>query len=466
MKGRLVIEWTRATLRMALAELGRKPKLKLFRTVPLGSQDLTAEALAQLYRALGVSVKTAVLVIPREQVITRGVRFPATQTSELAQMVELYARAQLPYAREQMILDFAVLEQKAGFSNVVIVACQRDVIDKPLALLKQIGLEVQCVTVTSWGVAEWFRHLPKQSELPEPTLIVHLDDARTDLVLVADKRLLSSRSIGQGTLDWADLDQVVELLAIEVDRSRASLRKELPDLDVQSVVLTGFGALNEWALPLNRRLGLPVQVVPSDLPFAPWKSAPDTGVSPVVAAAVAVGDLNRLLHLTPPELKGQVKSRHQLNELVLIGALTVTVISMAVGLIGMEVYRHQRVVNQLEQALSGLSPQAKSVQEKRRASSLVNGVISQRRHLAQTLSGIFQNLPEAMSLEALNYERSRQEWSLRGSAASTQTVLNYIAQLEQLPQVRAVRLKYSRQRQTLSGERIDFEVLVTAASEA
>ena len=101
-------------------------------------------------------------------------------------------------------------------------------------------------------------------------------------------------------------------------------------------------------------------------------------------------------------------------------------------------------------------------QEKRRLVSMVRGVLDHRRHLAQTFTRVVQNLPEGMSLDMLSFERSKQEWSMRGTGQSTQEVLDYISRLSQIDGLGDVRLKFSRQRQTPAGERTDFEVLLSA----
>ena len=461
MNERLAVEWTRGSLRMAVGEgRGRRKKLKVIRSLPLTSQELTPELIRQLHKALGTSVRSAVLVIPREQVITRGVRFPAVQPAELRQMVELYARAQLPYAREQVILDYVLLEQKEGFSTLAIVAIQRELVDRPIEMLRQAELQVESVTVSSWGVAEWYHTMPRRSDAAEPVLVIHIDDTRTDLVLMGNRRLLGTRSVGQGAQDWNDTEQVVELLAIEVERSRASLRKELPDLDVQSVLLTGLGPLPEWSEPLRKRLQLPVLVADSREPFVGWKPAPDAGVSPVGVGSVAVGDADHLLKLTPPELTASVSNRRQVKDLALIGSLLVAVIAGAAGNIALEVSRHTNTTSQMQQTIGSMSPQAKGVQEKRRLVSLVRGVLDHRRHLAGTMSSVLQSLPDGMSLDMLSFERSKNQWSVRGSCDSNQQVLDYVTRLSQVEGIVDVQLKFSRQRQTPSGPRTDFELVL------
>ena len=460
MAGRIVVEWTRASFRIAWSEgRGKHPKLSQVRSIDLSQQELTGDAVRQLLGKASPAGKVAVMVIPRDQVITRGVRFPTTQKQELDQMIEYYCRAQLPYPREQMLIDYAVLGEVGGYSTVTVVACQTELIQRNLALLRQAGLDVQIVTVSSWGVAEWYRRLPEKGSIQEPTLVIHVDDTRTDFVLIADGRVLLGRSLAQGAQDWSDVDHIIELLTIEVERSRSSLRKELADLDVRSIVLTGIGPTADWREPLSQRLGLPVLAADVNRGLAPWSGMPGPW-SPVVIGGLACGDLGRVLTLTPPELKQQVHGRRQVEHLTTIGLLLGAVLVLAAGLLWMQVYRYQQFGAQIDAAVAELAPRAKTVQDKRRLAGVIGGVLQHRHRLAGMLGGIVSSMPDSMSMDILSFDRARPEFVLRGMAPSTQLVLDYIAKLKAVPSVKDVHLKYTRQRVLPEGERTEFELVL------
>jgi Tfp pilus assembly protein PilN len=91
---------------------------------------------------------------------------------------------------------------------------------------------------------------------------------------------------------------------------------------------------------------------------------------------------------------------------------------------------------------------------------LVSSLFEDRRRLASALTEIFRTLPPGVTLDSLAFERARSELVLRGSADSTQTVLQIVGQLERLDGVAGVELKYTTRRAGPSGERTDFELLV------
>ncbi|MBI2496257.1 MAG: pilus assembly protein PilM [Candidatus Omnitrophica bacterium] len=480
MSARLVVEWTRSSVRLALVG-GRGPRaaIRAMHCQPITAPgEMTSALSAFLTRAKviptgrfrwpGRPAAEVIGVIPREQVITRVVKFPATERDELAQMAQLYAKAQLPYPKEQVVMDVFLLAQHEGFSTVAIVACQREIIDRQLAPLREAGLSLVLVTVSAWGVLGWYRRAVRPADAREPSLVVNVDDTRTDLVLIAGGRILSTRSIGQGAHDWSALGDVPALLAVEVERSRAAIRKELPDVDVRSLVLTGVGPLPQWRDEIARRLNLPTVVINAKPPVRLRAAAGEAPLSfsPVVVEGIAKSDLQRALNLSPAEVRAQVRERRQVRELMVVSALAALALLLGSALLAFQVSRERRMVGRLDDALGRVAPAAKELQEKSRSIQLVGSVLQARRQFAATLAGVFHETPTTVTLEGLAFERGRGEVTLKGHAASTQAVLDYLKGLERAPGVGRVGLKYSARRSGPSGERTGFEVVLYQQSPA
>ena len=476
MTPRLVIEWTRASLRVAVATGGEgRYRLQAIHAQAIGAGEAAA-ALRQFLTTTKTGAEPAISVIPRELVITRVVKFPATDVAELEQMVELYARAQLPYPREQTVMDFHVLSQAEGFTTVTIVACQREVVERHLTVLREAGAPTGIVTVSAWGVWSWYRQacLRRDVErihggggaIEEPVLIVNVDDVRTDLVLIQEQRVLSSRSVGQGILDWPSGADIAELLAAEVERTRATIRKELPTAEAKSVLLTGLGELTQWREQLAQRLALPVAVLESTQPLGRGPFPLAAPVSPVVVGGLAHASDTALLNLSPTEVRQQLRHRRQVRELVRVSGLVAAAFVLAAVWLGVFVFQQQRLADRLAAVLSQAEPEAKRIQEQLRSTEVVDAVLNERVRLLELLAAVFQRTPGTVALEGLILEQARHELVLRGEADSVQSVLGYVAVLEGLPGVEGVDLRYTTQRAGASGERTEFEVVMHRAASA
>ena len=460
MAARLIVEWTRSSLRVAVCEGGGRFRLRAVHAQPLPATGEVVPALRALLAQAGVSRADAVGVIPREQVLTRVVKFPSTKAEELAAMVDLYAKGQLPYSKEQAVTSFHVVHQEEGFSTIAIVACQREAVDRLLSTLREADLTPVALTVSSWGVVGWYRQAVILDASREPALVVNVDDVRTDLVVAAEGRLLTSRSIGQGAQDWSGMVDAAELLVLEAERTRAAVQKELPETDVRSIIVTGSGELTRWSEVLGTRMGLPAEAVEPPAAAAAG--------SVVVVSGLAGSETADLLNLGPPELRAHVRHRQQVRELVAVGLLIVAALALGAGLLAVQDLREQRRAATVDSVLVDVEPQAKRVREKIRMTQMTGAMLSHRRQLATVLSGVLRATPPAVTLEGLAFERGRGQMELRGSADSTQTILDYAKALEQVEDIAAVELKRSSRRVGPSGDRADFELLlrVRAASAA
>ncbi len=460
MATRLVVEWTRSSLRLAVAEGGGvRWRLRAIQTHATG--EIT-EALRGVFKTNKTAPTQVIAVISREHVITRVVKFPSTDRVEVAQMAQLYAQAQLPYPKEQTVMDYYTLSQADGFSTVAIVACQRDVIDRQLAVLRTAGLSVGLLTVSSWGVVGWYRQLVTANThtIKEPTLIINVDDTRTDLVLMGQGRMLASRSIGQGMQDWQSMPDSAELVLLEVERSRAAIRKELPGTEVASVLLTGIRQVDAWSGLLSTRLGLPVVTVDPSGPLNISMLRAQMPISPVVIGGLARADLRDVLDLSPQEVRQQVQHRRQVQDLVAISALAVGVLVLSGAGLGLQALRQRRVAGQLSAILQDVEPVASAIKERKQLIKHVEALLGQRRALAASMAGVFHSTSSVISLEWIAFEHARRELTLKGHADSTPLVFEYMTRLRQTQGIADVQLKYTTRRSTLTGERTDFELLL------
>jgi len=173
-----------------------------------------------------------------------------------------------------------------------------------------------------------------------------------------------------------------------------------------------------------------------------------------------------MLDLSPAEVRSDVRHREQVRQLATVGVLLAAVLLAGSGWLSLRLARHQRLAARLTQALAQAEPAAAVVRERLRTAALVESLMEDRWRLLAALSGIFQQTPPSVALDAVTVERSRASIVLRGDADSTQAVLEYIKQLEGLEGVRGVELKYSTRRTTPSGERTAFELLLHQAPEA
>lgn len=459
---RVVLEVTRLLVRAVLVE-GPPNRLRVQQIVvePLNDAP-TAELLQRLLKPLQPSRAEVISVVAREQILTRTLKLPATQHDELDPMINLAAKAQLPYPPEHAAIDWALVDQQEGMSLVQLVACQRELIDRHLTLLRESGLEPAMLTPTSWGVAGWYRRFGKSPGIQEPTMALHVERERTDLVVIRDHRVVFSRSLNQGLEEWrTSLDPLLQ----ELERSLTNVRKELPGMEAVSVVLTGIGALEEWRGMIEQRLGLPVTVRqgyeektwPEPVRRHLSREAPH---SLVIVMGLAFADTTDLVNLLPHDVRETQQHRRRSRELALTGGLFAVVLLCGAGVLVNVVHRQTSQNQQTLGVMKQLEAMTQQTDRQLNDLRLIEGVLVSRRTLAAALTSLVSVTPSEVLFENLTFEQSRHELLVRGSAPTTRDVLEYLRVLKQDDRWQRVELRYSARRGSGADSRTDFEIML------
>ena len=195
---RIALEVTRHSIRvLAIEGTPSKPRVRAFRIIPLTGPP-SAEALRQAVAGLKPHRAELVSAIPRGWALTRLLKLPTTDPQELAQMVALASKAQLPFAPEQAVSDFHIVDQQGAGSTVQLTAYHRDQVTQHLDLLRQARCAPHVIIPSTWGLLGWYQRLAKTQSIREPVLVINVDVDRTDLALIRHDRLLFSRSLDQG----------------------------------------------------------------------------------------------------------------------------------------------------------------------------------------------------------------------------------------------------------------------------
>jgi len=436
-----------------------KPRIRKFAIEPLTGEP-NQETLHRLVAGLRPARATVLSAIPRDQVITRLLKLPSTNPDEVAQMVELSGKAQLPYPPDQAVSDFQMLEEHGGTSQVQLVACHRELIERHLALVRQEGVEPAWIVPSTWGCLAWYQRLGRASQLAEPVMLIHVDADHTDLVFIQHGRVLFSRALAQGLHEWQAGTDEPEPLAQEFERSLSSVLKEFPGMTVNSIVLTGLGELDRWKGFFEQRFDKPVIVKEAhgDLRFP--EPPTSQAASPVVVLGLAMAEDQWLVNLLPREVRHAQRHRRRMRELAFTGMLLLASLLLGMGLLAARISRQAQFTGHAAAALKELEAVTEQVERKDRDIKLIEQCLASRRATADMLAELFRLTSPEVLFESVVFERARGELVVRGSALMTRQVLDYVHSLEQSDQWERVELRYSARRSVAGQMRTDFEIVL------
>ncbi|MFH1836539.1 MAG: pilus assembly protein PilM [Candidatus Omnitrophota bacterium] len=140
--------------------------------------------------------KPLVLSIPRDQVILRNLSFPTKDESELESIIELHLTQEVPYARDEIIYDYAVLDKtSAGFTNVLLSIVHRRTLIKQFSVFEKLNLFPDNVLLSTFGLLRFFTKAAPPKTNSEIVACLDIDENFTDFFLIKNDQILFSKSI-------------------------------------------------------------------------------------------------------------------------------------------------------------------------------------------------------------------------------------------------------------------------------
>lgn len=160
--------------------------------LPLGAvvdKNITnVEAVGKVIRAVvkksGTRLKYAAVAVPGSAVITKVITMPASLSEqELEDQIALEADQYIPYALDEVSLDFEVLgsnSKNPEVNDVLLAASRRENVDNRVAALELAGLKAAVVDVEAYALENAFLLLKGQlPKLPHDSAIAIADVGAT-----------------------------------------------------------------------------------------------------------------------------------------------------------------------------------------------------------------------------------------------------------------------------------------------
>jgi Tfp pilus assembly protein PilN len=292
-------------------------------------------------RARGVGVG-----LRRARVLVKILELPAASArGDLGEMVGFELERHVPFAPEDMAWSWTPIPgPKGGTVRVLVAACERRAVEHALRILEESRVRPLSVTVACHDLPA----LLARDARPTRAVWAHRASSSTDLLLLAEGRVLLSRTVGAAE---------PEALAAEVRATAALLR--WPGWD--ALWVSGDDAPRFLEAPELGGPGVPASAppwAPAVANLLPSLPPDETGIG-ILAVAVALGPRRAPLDLLPADQRPRRLSAGQ----VLTVATTGLAVLLAVGLFWADARRDQRYLERLNRALRALDPEVRAVEQ-------------------------------------------------------------------------------------------------------
>jgi len=165
-------------------------------------QDVEAvgEAIRRAVKRSGTRVKSCAVAVPSAMVITKVIQMPDDLKSyEMDAQIELEADQYIPYALEEVNLDFQVLGPAAeaeGYVDVLLAASRSENVEDRTAAAEIGGLNVRVVDVEPYsmeGAFQLIKHQVPNEGMEQTIAILDVGASMTSLCILRDQSLIYTR---------------------------------------------------------------------------------------------------------------------------------------------------------------------------------------------------------------------------------------------------------------------------------
>jgi len=308
------IDWDERSLRLVAAEVARGGvRIRAAAHVPMDPAVNVREpaALGGFIRrsmaANRIRGRRAMVDIARHEVVLNRMTLPPGTTDELAAMVHMQIGKELPFAKDQAVIDFALPAQPSadGTLEVWVAAVRSSVVEYYRQVIEAAGLRLERLGLRPFANACALR---AGGELGGRTLMIDIGPSVTEIGVLRDGQLAYSRSAavavpaaglcsggeappprGDSTIplsdDLAVRPRPLDVLLVEVNRTIAAYRATDLGAAIDRIILAGTVGVDESvARAFESRFGAPAGLyeVPDVLR---WRGAD----VPIVAFPAVIG---------------------------------------------------------------------------------------------------------------------------------------------------------------------------------
>ena len=438
--------------------------------VNLAELDDVSAGIDKLFSDLKLNRRGVITYIPRHLVTVRIIRVPSTDPEEIGRMVHLQAGRQTPYSKEEVVSGYSVIDtDDEGYARILMVIARRNIISERVEALKDAGIEIARIGLSSEGVCAAFQLSRKNLDWVEDAntvAVVDVDSNFSEFSVIHDGRVVFTRHILIGATQFADdPDRWYEQFTKEISNSTELYRNEYQERPIETMAITGASAVLDTAAEvLGTNFDFTVQPVEPDENFKVAGSAADriredwdtVSLTPLLGAGAAPRRL--FVDLAPPEFHLESRMMENRNQLSVLGVLTVFILTMISLQVVISFYNRHSAIRTLDQYISGVEAGALQARKLKEQTDIIKQYLDSGGAPVVIFTHLFEITPDDIYLLDLGMQ-SREQIRIRGRGGNQQSSGEFVKRLDASPLFRDVQENYNNGKNEGGLQFYEFELV-------
>ena len=403
-------------------------------------------------------------VIPRRFTILRHIALPSHADNEIEKMVNLQVTKQIPYPKEDVILDHIVLSKETnGYSKVLVIAVHKEVIERYLKIFQEAGLGMQRLTLSSAGILNWYffeQNMLKEKNL-RPTAVINIDSVNSEICFCHQDKLLFSRSINFGARDLSEESAPNFLGEISLT-IETYLRENIGEAVGQITLVSSLREVNLLKSRLEAEHKVPVSIL---TPFHQINQKKDLsiplldkmGVSMVVGLGLLLDNSRKLINLMPLEVSDRQEVRVKQQQWFRFLTLFLLLAALVVSVFAIRLYKNSSYLNQLDQKIKEMEPKVNAIKDKMKRLDFIKERMDLGFSVIDVIRELYNLTPLEVSFSVVYLDESGL-LNLQGISQTGSAVGVFQRNLSGSSFFKNVSLQYVTKRMIFKGELNDFKI--------
>lgn len=468
----VAIELNTSNAKVALLsyEEGVKKVLALGST-PLSKDSIETKAdqLKELLKELKVSTPYSIVCLPRSHVTSRILKLPSTDLKELQDIISFQTTKLVPFSKDEVILDYNVLESsEEGFSVVHVLLCPKNWVQEALQVLEKNGLDALSVRLSTQETTTFMAHCQKLNvPLSKETLFIEPDAETTQMFVQENEKLIFSRSINLTTKELKENpSQSLERLSTEIKKTLTLFEKEVGNIALKRITFLNFPSNidSPFTAKVASILSLPIELEHPESSFlknlkkirSVYK-IPKEEISFSSLLGVAQNLEKSHVNFLPKSFDKKIEQQINRNIFFKMALLITGVILSACGFLYLKNIEVDHTIAKFKNRTQQTKSLAKELIAKEKKVLLVQKQQTPQNFSLNILSEVYKIIPKEISLDSLTYDTNKGVF-LKGTAFTLSDAVNLIPKFEQSPIFETVISKGTTTKKIKSQVYTDFQL--------
>lgn len=468
MKKIVLVEFDNRCIKTIIGILGGKsPRILdvLVKAVESDSPlDLEKAFRASISKFIDKKRSQFLFYIPRSSATLRNLSFPSVEDKELNNIVQLHLTRQVPYAREDIIYDFKMVQKtETGFTEILLGIVHRAMLRKYFVMFEKSNIYGDEIRLSSFGLLSCANRLSERlGETGKTNIFIDIDSNYTDFIVYRNKKIVFSKSITVGAKDLKSPESLTKFIG-DLRQSFTMFNASQGSIRPERIYISGaLQSPDSVKVLLEKELSIPVDIVRLEdfvgvIEGVEKLKEPAGTVSFTALLGAFINPNHKGLVFTTSEARMKKNIKVVFRDAIYAGSIIVYLIVLLSFFSTGTSWLRENFSKKLDKEVLTLKQEYSGLIERAKKIKLVDINQNYSNSFLYYYYNVAKLLPKEITLERVIFEKD-DEFTLIGRASDMAEIFKFISVLNDSGYFKRVDLRYSRKRREEGKETSEFEI--------